>query len=110
MSRITWEEKTYNHFGRCLFVSNGELTFAAAWNFGIRVLYFSEGGTMTVPFAPPQSSPAQAGSWACTLRNESLVYSAFGPLEWHLLRFQACISRKMFSASLKIEEQYSVIM
>jgi hypothetical protein len=53
MSDITCEEREYKHFGSCLFVSNGELVFAASLNFGIRILYFAKAGGINLFYEQP---------------------------------------------------------
>jgi hypothetical protein len=56
MSNVTWEEKKYKYFGRCLFVSNGELIFAAALDFGIRILYFARAGRANFFYEQPKDA------------------------------------------------------
>jgi hypothetical protein len=56
MSNVTWEEKKYKYFGRCLFVSNGGLIFAAALDFGIRILYFAKVGGINFFYEQPEDA------------------------------------------------------
>jgi hypothetical protein len=56
MSNVTWEGKKYKHFGRCLFASNGELIFAAALDFGIRILYFAKTGGANLFYEQPEDA------------------------------------------------------
>jgi hypothetical protein len=50
---ISCEERDYKHFGKCLFVSNKVIEFAASLDFGIRILSFCLCGRQNVFYEQP---------------------------------------------------------